>query len=201
MTIEVYTPRFREALTKLFVGKGGRGGPLTVLDDVMPVYPLVDPEGTEQHYIRSEDLWMAGTLLPLVGAQFGQVAIQNPVGSGAVVVLESFTMSASAATPYAVGLVQGTFGAINVQTYPADLRNQPNAMTIPAVNMAAQAVAPAFAGGAGLLVGNASPVQTLPTPIVITPGWYVLAGLTTANLNLYWAASGYTRLVDPSELL
>lgn len=209
MTIEVYTPRWANLLRKLFVGKGTGGQLLQVLDDVLPVVPLVDASEAEQHFIRDESTWSTvGQLAASVG-NFTVLAVNNPAGSGRLVVIERVTTSGATV---AGGIAGGwaTVAAGNGVPLTNDGRtgNLPSGFSAAAVGShTITASTPAAIGPASswthicyaTALGLLEELVVKDNAVVIPPGvaWSVFT--LTVNTGVDFFLSGYSRPLDPGE--
>jgi hypothetical protein len=203
MSIEVYTPRWAQFLSKLFSGRGGRGGsPLIVLDDVLPVVSLVDPGEFEAHWLRQEFPFAA----PLAGlANVGLYTVYqvvNPVNSGYLLMIETVILSGlsvAANTFFGVGpIIAGGLAPLS----STDLRvtNAPQM----GANTSAPGAPPTFTNVLGNLYLPAltGPTRLMEPPegIVIPPGSSFILYPAVVNVSYYITVSGYVRYAEPGEL-
>jgi hypothetical protein len=204
MTIEVYTPRWANLLRKLFVGKGTGGQLLQVLDDVLPVVPLVDAAEAEQHYVRDEQTWAIGTT---TGAGAGRpfVELWNPVGSGRLVVVERLSVGGSSAVSNLCVFIASVAPVTPVLTRVTDMRwglgSFVTAITpqwgVDVTGAVDQLTGVAFVALA--LAGAPQEVIGKDTAIVCPPGSGVAAQLNVVGQSFNFTISGYSRNLDPGE--
>jgi hypothetical protein len=216
MTTEVHDPRWRELLAKLFVSRGSRGGELVVLDDILPVAPLFDASESEYHKVRAEKMVSYFGLANAAAGSAGypNVRFQNPANSGKIIVLEHIELSYANAAMYILGNIQPLTAPIGVAfSFLMDMRQQPvgsgflNA-DLPLIDFtvggAPGTVAPVGAALAAL--GGRTAILGSRVAVILTPGTEfsvlgsVVAGSVTAS-NFYFNIMGYTRAMDPAELL
>lgn len=204
MTIEVYTPRWANLLRKLFVGKGNGGQLLQVLDDVLPTVGLVDPAEAEQHWIRDEVTWAAAAGIGAVAAQYANMVIANPAGSGKLIVIERVTISAASAAQGVVGVPAFGGVASNTVVYAADTRAYAGALGfVPPIGCFTGNTAVALSSYSHLaLAPTLGPIEELvvkDSAVVLSPGYAFTIQGTIVNTSLDIAASGYIRNLDPGE--
>jgi hypothetical protein len=213
MTIEVGHPRWRDQLLDLFgLGRAGGSGPLTVLDDVMPVVVLTDPSSPEATRARGEDFFSCfGSSAALAGNASG-LQLLNPAGSGYLVVVQGLLVQSAVAGAYAVFLGPSIVGGVS--TFGTDGRDKnPGAVVngwkepVPLFDLTAQAAQVAFAAGnagavadgAQILAANTI-VQALHQPFIVPPGLSLWCQCNVLNQAVTVNAWGYSRLADPAEL-
>jgi hypothetical protein len=212
MTVEVMFPRWRELLTKTFVGRGSRGQ-LQVLDDIMPVMPVIDPSESESHYPRGEQLWGWTNATPAVAGQYPTLMIGNDstaAGSPRLVVVESLRMiNTTAASVLCIAGKGANTATLHDATNLDGRWNAPGAAVptkvagvatncystvtnlLPVVNFLSAQV-PA---------NSTFELFNMPIACILTPGEAFIAQLQTFNIACYFQVSGYVRQLDPSELL
>jgi hypothetical protein len=210
MTIEVFTPRWKEQLSRLFVGRGGRGGPLTVLDDVMPTAPLVDAAEAELHRTRAEDLWSVAHRVAAVALNQPVFYLDNGPNTGRLVVVEGIrvgdnSVAGRVALRPAIGFTGGT-----TSIWKGDFRaNYGGTQSFcPLVNIAqvgsgTYAWAPGQPEYAGAYLPAQSMMIDLITPVralVLPPNTGFLLYHEGVNSNLAVEVYGYTRPVENLEL-
>lgn len=199
MTIEVFTPRWKELLSKLFTSRGGRGGPLVVLDDVMPVVQLVDPTQAELHYPRAELSWGYATTTTGGAAQGPTLTIKNPPGSGKLLVIEDLTLSGpSVAMTIALSISVSTGGGTTA--FSMDTRAGLN-LPLPQTDTTALVPIVLPCLFAVFMQAGAAPLEVLGVDraIVLQPGFELRVVGSAVNQTFNIGANGYVRPLDPSE--
>lgn len=212
MTMEVWNPRWSELLRRAFNSRA-QGGPLIVLDDVMPVVPVLNPDAGEYHYQRGEAPFALAVRSALVAGQYSGAALQ--VQTGYIAVVESIIVSGNAlACRVSVNLdLKGMVPNFAVNCI--DTRVSPVTAGVYA-NFTANATAPTAGNKVAqvYLPANSPPVELLPwesgivlyvrqpqpasAPLIVTTGQLSVACDTVAtDLDIY--ISGYTRLLDVGE--
>lgn len=212
MTTEVHDPRWRELLAKLFVSRGSRGGELVVLDDILPVAPLFDAAEGEYHRNRGEKMWSYFNLIASGAGTFATGKFQNPADSGKLVVIEHAEVSYASALMAIVGLVQPiTTPPGAAIAWVMDTRQfatgalYPNILDAPVIDQTPLAGGLSYpaAVGAALPVGSArTALFGAEIDVILKPGTEFLISSATAGANSFYInIMGYTRAVDPAELL
>ena len=211
MTIQVQGYRWSQFLQRLFLARGGAGGAgQTVLDDILPVVELSDPTDAENRRMRGEDLFTTGTpyVSGSVAAQFNWAAINNPAGSGKLLIIEQVWAQIAAQNLVNVFMRSGALvGAGNLTNAQRDSRLVSN----PAVGSSFPV--PTSEVGSNGAMGTPSwrqlgsfPCTALmsnigvPT-VVLAPGSQLGIWNTTAAQAVTVMAFGYLRDVEPAELL
>jgi len=162
-------------------------------------------ERPEWAFPRGERLWAVSPSQSAVAAEFAQVGIINPTGSGHICVVDwafGFNTAATAIRiEYRLG-AQVTVDA-SAQPMPRD----------PRAGLIATGVGPliSFANSAAARIGSLL-FQALstttgvwgpgcpPPPVVLTPGFFLALGPDTVNLGIAATLSGYVRPALPGEL-
>jgi hypothetical protein len=216
MTTEAQTERWRRLIASIAQARGHGGGPVTFLDDVMPVLSLTDSEQAEQHFVRGERLFSISNTSTGDATHYAVAVIYNPVGSGQLVVLEDMDLYSAATIAslqafVALDLALGALGPAGVPAgRPMDTRNAVSSFAgsagpVPIVNVTPQLANP----GAGIPALQAilpanSQLNLLRTfrTVVLSPGYsFVLVdGLLGAGTVITWNMNGYTRTAEPTEL-
>jgi hypothetical protein len=202
MTIEVQVPRWKEFLSKVFAARGGRGGALAVLDDVLPVAAIYDPSALEFHFPRGERVWAIGQQ-SLSGAGVGPtVRLINPAGSQNLVCVESISVSGtSAAMIVAVGV--GAAGAIGATTVGNTDTRGAIAQAIPTAdyNAIAPLVLPQYIAHSLPIACNPTDMLGSDAVVILAPGWELKLTGSALLGSFYSTVVGYTRPMDLSEVL
>jgi hypothetical protein len=208
MTIEVYTPRWGNFLTKMFVGRGGRGGsPLIVLDDILPVISMIDPGEFEAHWFRDERPWGACSIVPAVALQYAFLSVQNPIGSNVLAVIEGASVSGASTAGPVYGAFSAMTGAAVVTAYATDGRDVNGSVGSPVLSLSvtvgsiAAPTISAFNAAWAPLLGASEPILTGPTQgCVLKPGQGFVVMFNTVNVGGDISVNGYVRQAEPSEL-
>jgi hypothetical protein len=213
MTIEAQHPRWREQLVKLFgQGKSQGGGPMTVLDDVMPIFSLTDPEQQESHRSRQERTWGYGQSIAPVAAQGPTLSIFNSStpDKPELLVVEYLALTCTAASTViaTVGYGAQPFLAINDNALVTDGRwaidatQGGNRTHNPAIFFGAAGVTLTVPGTYCLVTGTGGPPSVLiepPRAAVLKPGQALNLQGTVVNNGMVLQAFGYTRPAELSE--
>lgn len=207
MPLQIFTPRWRDLLNRIFVSKRQSASELSVLDDVFPVASLYDETQGEFHLARGEVAWQGSAVTAAGAGVYSKVGIWNPPGSGHLVIIESAKSVTSAAS-----LVYGFLAPQAISAggawYPirADTRSiyqgAVNAIAAPAAQGAS------YVDGAlstGVLVAQAgaanTPTKLLTQDLILKPGWLFFVQSVTLNLDLRVSFSGYDRPAEPVDLV
>lgn len=164
-------------------------------------------ERPEWSILRGELLWVVTPSQPAVAAEFQQVGIRNPTGSGKLVVLErvfnALYLGAAQRQLQVRGRAQGAVLASGAVTN-RDLRHtktasfQDGLTTLGLTNSAAAAVGTQLHGFTTGTNGEWNGPYEL--NIVIPPGFEVFIGSTTVNLPTSFCFVGRERAAFPEEL-
>jgi len=211
MPLTVYTPRWRDTLNRIFVGKRQGISDLVVLDDVFPTAALFDETQGEFHLGRGEYSWGAASLqVPGVGRNWNGWII-NPAGSGNIVVIESIRVAGVAAGAgflWAGGIASYPGGAVFPTPGPAktDGRGQVIGNIAPAPPAVQTGYIDQVGGPPGRQIYAWAPVNTatielLPeaADVVLAPGQAFTFGPDQPNLSWLYNAFGYDRAAEPSD--
>lgn len=169
---------------------------LEVLPDLMPVLPVVDPGQAELRLARNEVLISALFDLTSAAGQFTTWWLQNPPGSGMLVVVDRIIVT----SPAAPGEVRwyGQSAAIPGAPTPTatDDDRRPNTAT------RSLRVAESAAAALGGRAFNVQAGVTLDLPVrhVLPPGQSFCVQQQTANARLFGLITGYERPVGAAEL-
>jgi hypothetical protein len=209
MPLELWNPRWARSLQRLFNTKGGSGSPVQVLDDFMPVVPVIDAAQNEHHFYRGEVPWAIGTSGPQLAANYGQVTLQAQPGW--LVVVETISLGAATAGVS----VQAGIGSLGGAAAPASLP-APCDLRVPAVPgllWDASNNAAAFAGSeiGRWYIGALSPSQIVFSgeqaivlynlPGALTPAtsaFHIKGNVVNVGFNV--VLTGYSRPLDAGEV-
>lgn len=164
-------------------------------------------ERPEWSILRGELLWVVTPAQPAVAAEFAQVGIRNPTGSGKLVVLERMHLAQAAGLGgnqlEVRGRAQGAVtssGAVSNR----DLRHtktasfQDGLTTLGITNSAAARVGTQLHG---FVIGvNREWGGSYELNIILPPGFEVFAGIPTVNLTISMCFIGRERAAFPEEL-
>jgi hypothetical protein len=205
MPFEVWNPRFAGFLSRIFQGRGGRGGaPLTVLDDVLPTINIIDPGEFENHYGRGEIPFAWSGYAGPVALQWSYGVVSNPAGSGCIVVIERCTVSGASAA----GNIAGGWSSVYVAPASAATSNDGRAIlgSPPGVAVGTGSAAINLVNGQLLVY---APITSVVEELIPGPplGWVIIPGQTfmvqgqgAANTGFDVSISGYSRVAEPGEL-
>lgn len=211
MTIEAQTPRWRRLLASVFVNRGAGGAAVTMLDDCMPVMPLVDASSVEFMQPRGEIPFSKGVVLSGGAATFGSYQMQ--VSPGFLLVVERVMICGFSAVQSVVTYLEATPAApvsFADLLWARDTRviGGGKFATVPGITPNASATGgPPVAGGGPLHTFLAAitsgPVElvTPDTGVVCGPGGVFTVMSTNVNCTFNATIAGYVRQVDPVELL
>ncbi|MCX6497169.1 MAG: hypothetical protein NTU93_00030 [Arthrobacter sp.] len=206
MPLTVMTPRFREALNRIFVSKRGGVQDLQVLDDVFPTISLVDPAQDENHLPRSEISFSCGSGIGAYGAgTWSAAAINNEstVANPYLLVIEHLWVTPAAAEIFRGGI----FPALQTLA-------QPFGMYALDKRRGLSGLVPSLSAGGVNIGAAASPFglwlranAAVATDLIGTgEGWIVGPGASfmcsgvTVNSGLEAMFQGYVRPLDLAEL-
>lgn len=166
------------------------------------IFPSVTLESDrpEWPFLYGGRLWQGFGTQALDAANFSGCAINNPLGSRTIVVIESLAISTgSGVSWYRVPTQPGTNG----NTMPRDFR-----FAIPSPNFNATVTITQFVAAALPLAGemarfaNASTSETFkPVNIILAPGTALQIMNRAINTAITIIAQGYERAAQPSELV
>lgn len=163
-------------------------------------------ERPEWSILRGELLWVVTPTQAAVGAEFQQVGIRNPTGSGKLVVLERMFLAAVTSGQKQIEIRGRAQGAVlaSAAVSNRDLRHtktasfQDGLTTLGITNSAAARVGTqlhGFVAGTNNEWGGPYELN-----IVIPPGFEVFAGTATVNLATSFCFVGRERTAFPEEL-
>jgi hypothetical protein len=190
--------RFTDYLTRTF-GVKGRSEPMSVIPDVFPGLPLIDPTDVEHHWTRDEILWQVPVDIAAGGA--GSYArIEIGTRQGYITVIEACSCEpVSTNGGFAVNLATRTItGAPNTFPTRCDARAETASPTPGAVCYAA-ATAVAVTANLSLFSAIANGTQLFPIGAVIDSDEILTVGATVANQRCIFTIFGYDRLAQDWE--
>jgi len=156
----------------------------------------------EWAFLRNEKLWMVNPSQAGVAAEFAQVGIRNPTGSGLVVVVDRLWMR-QAISAFVWEWRIAASSAVDATANPnsRDTRNRPAASS----NVQTVSIAHSSAARLGFLLGssghpNSSESRLYPADIVLSPGFDFYVGPDTVNQAANVTFVGRERRAFPGEL-
>lgn len=209
MPITTYTPRWRDLLNRVFVGKRQGISDITVLDDVFPTFSLTDETQGEYHLSRGELLWGAGHTQAASVGNYTKFQFRN-LSADKITVLESIRISgcslASVWHILTVGSVIGGFTAAAINR--TDLRGTSagggggiRESSDAVMEYLQDAVGPTYTiAGQVYIPATSGPVEMLTEDMIIPPGKAVWVYGVTVNLGATIQATGYTRFTEPTDV-
>lgn len=161
----------------------------------------------EYSFPLGENRWSVAITAAAVAAQFSQCGIQNPAGSGMIIVVDDFDVSMAAGNVAIEERVAAIAGAVSASGTPTQTDTRipglPNPTGIVAVSAANQ-----NAARRGTLLGSHKPMANppltylrFPAGIVLVPGFEYWVGLDTVNLAITVTIRGRERRAYPGEIL
>lgn len=208
MPLEVWNPRWSRSLQRLFNSKSS-AGPLSVLDDVMPVVQIADPTANENHYQRAEVPFAISGSCAAAAGTYGKVVVDTRPGY--LTVLETIHIGGNAAAMSILAYIGTLSGAAcTLQPVSLDLRtpNVPGLQfsvtdnaTAPAGNEVGRWYFPILAESNLLFGAEAAAVLYNDTTTSSVPAKGAFA-LVCGSLNVgfnFWI-TGYTRPLDAGEV-
>lgn len=199
----VWESRFAELVRRLTAGR--ESTELELINDLMPVMPVCDPQAAEMPLVRRERRFSAYNYAAAVAGQQGYCVISNYADSGVLVVLEEILPWVAAGSTTLDGRMfdaASLAGGI-VRGVPMDMRGVPNVTTAnwsraeTRNNTAAAVIGTQFWLGEVRATGS---VVSWPMPVVLRPNSSVAFWCGTANLAMGMTFRWRERAVDASEL-
>lgn len=208
MPLQVYTPRWRDLINKLFVGKRQGIEDLVVLDDIFPMVSLVDETQGEFHRARGETLWGATQTILASAGNNNKWLVENVIPE-TITIIESAQISGlSGASLVTVYTMQSTPAVAGAPINSRDLRGGRTtggggvevAGIRPTFGYTQDAVAPTFTiVGQHSIPASQGPMELLQDDVILGAGQSLMIYMATANLGGTASFAGYTRTVEPSE--
>jgi hypothetical protein len=211
MPSSIFTPRFQQLVRRAFNLVGFSG--LQVDDTVLPVANLWDPAAPELYAVRGDRLAWGSASQAGTAALFPEIDLQNPVGSGVLLVCTQITLDIQGTSgPVTTGLIGSLPGTSANAEQLADGRFRGAILT--ATSAPTGQVSPNQVGSGHVprgvtidVVGQASPAFSapviLPVRAVVAPGMSlavvdqaVAAVTNVLRVSFFW----YERNVEPTEL-
>lgn len=195
---------------------------------IQPCTDVQDFDQPENRAIRGERLWGAGMQTSNVAANFSQINLINPVGSGKLLVLRrctwAFNTPTAANQPGVVFIAIGFPTAITTQTITggAQVKARDSRMIIPGAlgSLGTSGFGTQTTGTLSSFWGSATYYETVPMAAaafylriqvdrletVLSPGFYIGINfasdtLPVATLNWGVHCEGYERTLDPQEVI
>lgn len=171
---------------------------LELIQDLMPVLPVVDPGLPEMSLLRRDKRCAGWTTAPAVAAQQGYCEVRNPAGSGLLVVVDkarAWPAVAGAAMGFRAQLTTLGGGALASTRAAVDTRSVGPAVATIYVGTAAVAL-PGLEYAQG-----SSPVGVEFGPYILEPGDNIIVWSLTANAEVNFSFRWRERAVDGSELV
>ena len=199
MPLEVTAPRWNRYLSRLFGVKGGSR--MTLLEDVMPVIPLLEDLSPDVDILRGEYRYGAGIVSNAVAGQFSIVALSNPVGSGHLLSIERIYLCNIGAGNATFTWHPGLTVFAGVTGFPWDGRAPP--LSLGAISARQNAVEPTGAGQLPqvcVAAHGTSPVIE-PARIVVPPGLAATVWCRTVNNAVLVGFEWTERLAEAGELV
>jgi hypothetical protein len=171
------------------------------------LYPVLDMwSRPDFSYPRGELLWaIGGVTQTAVAAQFQQVGIRNPPGSGAIVVVDSAAVKSTVAQDYTLRLaLNSVVGGVG-SPVPRDMR-QPNAVSGLGNATITQSIINSAAARLGILISQLNGTGQTELdfknclPVVLMPGFDLFLGPEIVNQIIIANFRGYERLAFKGEI-
>ena len=196
--------RLQTARLENFIRRWGSiKGPGSVLSETLgDVFPVLDLENltAENMAVAGWSLWSGSTNVTGGVAQFGAASVINPVGSGAIVVVDALTTHSGTLQAYLMGISNLTLLTSVINTINRDTRI--NAIFQGNATLGASTNAAGAVGDAAFRCrANIDRVMLIPHGLaVLGPGRQFQVTSQAANTATFYTFYGRVRLAEPSEL-
>jgi len=196
----IYGPSISKAAAQAFGGAYSDVGISRLSESLQVVADLWSKP--EWAFLRNEFLWWINPSQAAVAAEFAQVGIRNPSGSGMIVVVDRLCALASVSTQYELRIrAQGTIDATATPN-ARDTRLPQLASGLRTVSMAH--TEPAATGPLGFLCASFEQHNEIgvmvPVDFVLSPGFELLVGPSVVNVLANVSFWGRERQAFPGEL-
>jgi len=192
MAGETYFQRHNRLLTKLLQGKGGE--PIEAMAPELQPCIILENDRPEHKFLAEHTPFMGGGFLAQLAANFSDISLNVPNGSGIVVVVEYVLINLSTGGDALMQIIPAQGGG--VQVGPRDSRLGIARRLIPTVlqqqQVAAQLGSPpvSFRQFSG---------QVVKLDVVLQPNTALLVETSAVNLALDVGFVGYYRTLEGSE--
>lgn len=182
MPAAVQTPRYSEFLKRLLGFKESRA--FDIEDILLAVVSVLNPAAPEYDFPRGELRACGVATAAAVAAQFSFVALENPIGSGCLLVADGYDSQGSQPTYFGLAKATGLGVSAGAVKSPNDGRGfqATNPPLIGDIRTGSDVNNPAVAGnGFGFAVISGSQAFQRVPPFVIPPGWTLVVKDNTVN--------------------
>jgi len=205
------TDRWRTFIDRPMAAKGGSLKDVQALDDIFPTLSVLDETQGELHWLRGELLWSTWATATSAAAQSAWVQVTNPVGSGRLVVVQSFRIFQCATTNrIRLGITNGVLCITPEPAVVLDTRHTPTAggsIAEPPATRVLQSPQATVLGSAatfaivGVTATVMTPQECLVEDVILKPGYQLtVSSEAVGGGGFDWTATGYERVAEPLEL-